>query len=106
LLNLNTWKSFFFSRFFFALEPILFGAGSTHVAYIKARRSEVCPDIVGERAEFRDTDLSYKTLRRRKPSEILAQIQRRGFRSYDLSLAQYEVFGRERDIGSKITGQV
>ena len=53
--------------------------GSTHVAYIKARRSEVGPDIVGERTEFRDTDLSYKTLRRRKPSEILAQIQRRGF---------------------------
>jgi hypothetical protein len=55
----NTWKSFFFSRFFFALEPILFGAGSIHVAYIKTRRSEVCPDIEEERAEFREADLVY-----------------------------------------------
>ena len=59
----STWKSFCFSRFFFALEPILFGAGSTHMAYIKTRRSEVCPDIEEERAEFRDADLVYKRLR-------------------------------------------
>ena len=60
---LNTWKSFFFSLFFFALEPILFGAGSTHVAYTKTRRLDVCPDIEEERAEFRDADSVYKRLK-------------------------------------------
>ena len=68
----STWKSFFFSRFFFALEPILFGAGSTHVACIKARRSEVCSDLEEERAEFPDADLVYKRLKRRTTSDILA----------------------------------
>jgi hypothetical protein len=47
------------------------------MAYIKTRRSEVCPDIEEERAEFRDADLVYKRLRRRKPSDILAMGQYR-----------------------------
>ena len=42
------------------------------MACIKARRSEVCPDIEEERAEFRDADLVYKRLKRRKTSDILA----------------------------------
>ena len=78
------------------------------MAYIKTRRSEVCPDIEEERAEFRDADLVYKRLRRRKPSDILAMGQYRSkgrVCSYDLSLAQQKVFGRETDIGSKITSQ-
>jgi len=109
LLNFpSTWKSFFFSRFFFALEPILFGAGSTHVACIKARRSEVCPDIQEERAEFRDADLVYKRLKRRKMSDILASTDpKENFAIMILSLAhQKKVSGRETDIGSKIASQV
>jgi hypothetical protein len=102
LLNFpNTWKSFFFSRFFFALEPILFGADPTHVACIKARRSEVCPDIEEERAEFCDADLVYKRLKRKQTSDILAMGQYRskgGFSSHDLSLAHQKKVLEEKQI--------
>jgi hypothetical protein len=80
------------------------------VACVKTRRSEVCPDIDEERAEFRDADLVYKRLKRRKTSDILAIAQHRskgGFCNHDLSLAhQKRVFERETDIGSKIASQV
>ena len=78
------------------------------MACIKGRRSEVCPDIEEERAEFCDADLVYKRLKRKKTSDILAMGQYRskgGFSSHDLSLAHQKVFGREIAIGSKIASQ-
>jgi hypothetical protein len=101
---------FLLLSFFLRARAHPFGAvGSTHVAYNKARRSEVCPGIEGERAKFRDADSSCKTLRRRKPSDILPVGQYRsagGVLQLQLSLAQQKVSGREIDTGSKITSQV